>query len=103
MRESIEGKMTGVTTWGFQDMVAVIEDPQIANYTPRTSLGELQEAFRTRWVHGLNTQSPWNFVRNVISQDYSKFLPIPWFIGEYGGLGQDEATIRADLESMQSH
>merc|ERR1712051_71759 len=83
--------------------VAVVEDPQIAQYTPRASLGELREAFKTRWVHGLNTQSPWNFVRNIISQDYSQFLPIPWFIGEYGGMGQDEDVIRADLESMQSH
>merc|ERR1712051_993289 len=83
--------------------VAVVEDPQIAQYTPRASLGELREAFETRWVHGLNTQSPWNFVRNMISQDYSQFLPIPWFIGEYGGMGQDEDVIRADLESMQSH
>merc|ERR1711920_483224 len=85
------------------DMVAVIDDPQVANYTPRASLGDLQEAFRTRWIHGLNTQSPWNFVRDIISKDYSKFEPIPWFIGEYGGNGQDEDVIRSDLESMQTH
>merc|ERR1712051_109061 len=82
--------------------VAVVEDPQIAQYTPRASLGELREAFETRWVHGLNTQSPWNFVRNMISQDYSQFLPIPWFIGEFGGNGQDEDVIQADMESMQA-
>merc|ERR1740123_758690 len=59
---------------------------------------------KTRWwVHGLNTQSPWNFVRDLISQDYSRFHPIPWFIGEYGGNGQDEDVIRRDLESMQAH
>merc|ERR1712079_516170 len=103
MRESIDGKVRGPGSYGFQDMVAVIEDPQIANYTPRTALGELQEAFRSRWVHGLNTQSPWNFVRDVISQDYSRFLPLPWFIGEYGGNGQDEDVIRSDLQSMQEH
>jgi len=51
----------------------------------------------------LNTQSPWNFVRDLISQDYSRFHPIPWFIGEYGGNGQDEDGIREDLESMQEH
>merc|ERR1719330_276263 len=102
MRVSVDGKVRGPGNYGFQDMVAVIEDPQIAHYTPRTPLEELQEAFRTRWVHGLNTQSPWNFVRDVISQDYSRFLPIPWFIGEYSGNGQDEDVIRADLESMQA-
>merc|ERR1712045_401662 len=26
-----------------------------------------------------------------------------WFIGEYGASGQDEASIQADLESMQAH
>merc|ERR1711879_961923 len=85
------------------DMVAVIQNPQIAKYTPRTPLGDLQEAFRTRWVHGLNTKSPWNFVRDIISKDYHQFRPIPWFIGEYGASGQDEDSIRADLESMQAH
>merc|ERR1712241_164873 len=102
-RESIDGEQRGPGNYGFQDMIAVVEDPQIAHYTPRASLEELQQAFRKRWVHGLNTQSPWNFVRDVISQDYSRFLPIPWFIGEYGGNGQDEDVIRADLESMQTH
>lgn len=102
MRESIDGKMTGPGSYGFQDMVAVVEDPQLTNYTPRAPLKILQEAFRSRWIHGLNTQSPWSFVRDVISQNYDQFLPIPWFIGEYGGNGQDEDLIRADLQSMQS-
>jgi len=102
MRTSIDGKVTGPGSYGFQDMVAVIADPQIAHYTPRASLGELQTAFRTRWIHGLNTQAPWNFVRDLISKDYSQFLPTPWFIGEYGGNGQGEDVIRADLQSMQA-
>jgi len=101
MRESIDGKVTGPGSYGFQDMVAAVENPKIAHYNPRASLGELQTAFMTRWIHGLNTQSPWNFVRDVISQDYDQFLPIPWFIGEYGGNGQEEDVIRADLQSMQ--
>merc|ERR1712038_1735923 len=53
-------------------------------------------------MHGLNTKSPWNFVRDIISKDYHQFRPIPWFIGEYGASGQDEDSIRADLESMQA-
>merc|ERR1719330_1196557 len=103
MRVSVDGKVRGPGNYGFQDMVAVIEDPQVAHYTPRASLAELREAFRSRWVHGLNTQSPWNFVRDLISQDYSRFHPTPWFIGEYGGNGQDEDVIRADLQSMQAY
>merc|ERR1711994_520129 len=102
-RESIDGEQRGPGNYGFQDMVAVFQNPQIAKYTPRTPLGDLQEAFRTRWVHGLNTKSPWNFVRDIISKDYHRFQPIPWFIGEYGASGQDENSIRADLESMQAH
>merc|ERR1712127_481088 len=101
MRESIDGKVRGPGTYGFQDMVAAIQDPQIAQYSPRASHVELQEAFRTRWVHSLNTQAPWGFIKQVV--DYKQFLPIPWFIGEYGANGQDEATIQADLESMQKH
>merc|ERR1712045_177562 len=103
MRKSIDGQVTGPGTFGFQDMVAVIEDPQIAYYAPRTPLAELQEAFKTRWVHGLNTQAPWSFVKAVVSSAYSRFLPVPWFIGEYGGNGQDEEVIRSDLQSMQTH
>jgi len=60
-RESIDGKMRGPGIYGFQDMVAGIQDPQIAKYSPRAELADLQEAFKTRWVHGLNTKSPWSF------------------------------------------
>jgi len=84
-------------------MVAVMQNPQIAHYTPRASLEDLQEAFQKRWMHGLNTKSPWSFVRDVIEKDYRQFLPIPWFIGEYGASGRDEAMIQADLESMLAH
>merc|ERR1739844_707106 len=101
MRESIDGKVIGPGTFGFQDMVAVIEDPQIAHYTPRTSLAELQEAFETRWVHGMNTNAPWTFIKAVVSSAYKRFLPKPWFIGEYGGGWLDEWEIRSDLQSMQ--
>merc|ERR1739844_673318 len=84
-------------------MVAVVKDPQLTNYTPRAPLNVLQEAFRSRWIHGVNTQSPWNFVRDVISQNYDQFLPVPWFIGEYGGNGQDEDMIRSDFQSIQAY
>jgi len=103
MRKSIDGKVEGPGIYGFQDMVAVLDDPKVAHYTPRSSLEELQEAFKTRWVHGLNTQSPWNFVRDLVSKEYSKFAPIPWFIGEYGGSGQDEDMIQGNLLSMQNY
>jgi len=61
----------------------------------------MEEAFKTRWVHGLNTQAPWSFVDEMVSKEYSRFAPVPWFIGEYGANGQDKATIQGDLAAMQ--
>mmetsp|Transcript_139140 Transcript_139140/g.352799 ORF Transcript_139140/g.352799 Transcript_139140/m.352799 type:complete len:696 (-) Transcript_139140:370-2457(-) len=101
MRDSIDGKVNGPGVFGFQDIVAGIADPALANYVPRSSQAELEAAFQSRWIHGLNTQSPWSFVDEMISKVYDQFSPIPWFIGEYGGNGQDKATIQADLMSMQ--
>jgi len=101
MMPSIDGKEGGPGLFGFQDTVAGIADPTIANYTPRSSHADLQQAFRTRWIHGVNTQAPWSFVKSVIAGNYAKFSPTPWFIGEYGANGQTLATIQADLEDMQ--
>lgn len=99
-RTSIDGKLTGPGTFGFQDMVAGIADPLIANYTPRSEMSALQEAFSTRWIHGLNTQAPWAFVKEMVSNSYKEFLPMPWFIGEYGANGQTKEVIQQDLEAM---
>jgi len=101
VKKSIDGKVEGPGVFGFQDVVAVVADPSLAGYQPRSSREQLQEAFRTRWVHGLNTQAQWGFVNEVISRDYARFEPTPWFIGEYGANGQPKSVIRADLEGMQ--
>jgi len=95
------GKVDLPGVFGFQDTVAVIANPSIAKYTPRSSLADLQHAFKTRWVHGVNTQSPWLFVKEKIADNYARFSPVPWFIGEYGANGQFAATIQGDLEDMQ--
>jgi len=101
LRTSIDGKVTGPGVFGFQDVIAGVSDPSIAGYQPRASVQELTEAFRTRWVHGLNTQSPWGFVQDMVAREYDRFAPIPWFIGEYGGNGMPKAVIQADLEGMR--
>jgi len=101
MMSSIDGKEDGPGLFGFQDTVAVIANPAIAKYTPRSSRADLEHAFKTRWVHGVNTQSPWIFVKEKIADNYARFSPIPWFIGEYGANGQFAATIQGDLEDMQ--
>jgi len=101
LRTSIDGKVSGPGIYGFQNIVAGIQDPSLAGYHPRSSAEELAEAFRTRWVHCVNTNSPWDFVRENIGSAYDQFLPTPWFIGEYGASQQPEAIIRNDLMDMQ--
>jgi len=100
MMTSIDGSVTGPGVFGFQDMVAGVADPQIAYYTPRSTHEALEQAFRTRWTHGLNTQAPWSFVNAMVSKEYARFSPAPWFIGEYGANGQPADVIQADLEAM---
>lgn len=100
MRTSIDGLVEGPGTFGFQDMVAAVANPSIANYTPRMNLTLIQESFQKRWIHGLNTQAPWTFVHEFVSQHYKQFEPIPWFIGEYGANGQSDDIIKSDLSSM---
>jgi len=99
-RTSIDGTLTGPGIFGFQDMVAGIANPQIAGYSPRTSLAQLERAFSTRWVHGINTASPWTFVERMVSEHYSQFRPIPWFLGEYRANLETSVVIRSDLEAM---
>jgi len=103
LKRSIDGAVEGPGVFGFQDMVAAIRNPGIAHYTPRTPLWEMQQAFATRWVHGLNTQSPWLFVNEMVSKEYHRFAPLPWFIGEYGGNGQSMEVITTDLRGMDGH
>jgi len=100
MHDALDGKFTGVTEWGFQDTATGVSNPAAVGYSPRCSRAELVHAFRTRWVHGLNTQAPWDFVEAMIGGEESKFAPIPWFVGEYGANGQMAATIQRDLENI---
>jgi len=101
MMPSIDGKENAPGMFGFQDMVAVIADNSLAHYNPRSSQAELEHAFRTRWMHGLNTQAPWSFVKAVVANNYGKYAPVPWFIGEYGANGQSYDTIKNDLVDME--
>eukprot|EP00490_Sorites_sp_Unknown_P022574 CAMPEP_0114677806 /NCGR_PEP_ID=MMETSP0191-20121206/50974_1 /TAXON_ID=126664 /ORGANISM="Sorites sp." /LENGTH=365 /DNA_ID=CAMNT_0001950913 /DNA_START=32 /DNA_END=1129 /DNA_ORIENTATION=+ len=104
MRTSIDGKVQGPGTFGFQDVIAVVEDPSLVNYTCRTPHDKLKKAFYARWVHGLNTQAPWTFVRDFVTRHYELydgFGGFSWFIGEYGANGQTKELIVSDLESME--
>lgn len=101
VHDALDGKFTFATQWGFQDTATGVSNPAAVGYNPRCSRVELEHAFRTRWVHGLNTQAPWDFVDAVIGGEEAKFAPIPWFIGEYGANGQLAATIQRDLENIE--
>lgn len=104
MRTSIDGKVQGPGTFGFQDMIAVVEDPSLVEYVCRTPQEKLKKAFYARWLHGLNTQAPWTFVRDFVTnhyQLYDGFGGFPWFIGEYGANGQTRELIVSDLQSME--
>lgn len=101
MATSIDGTVTGPGIFGFQDIVAGIKDPNLAEYKPRSSPAQLRDAFDQRWVHGFNTQAPWSFVKSMVSEKYKQFGSTPWFIGEYGANGQTNHTIQEDLENME--
>lgn len=102
IRTSIDGRVTGAGLFGFQDMVAVTANPALARYTPRGNASQLLEAFAGRWVNGLNTQSPWTYVRDLINASYQQFVPVPWFIGEYGANGLTQEVIKSDLHDIEA-
>eukprot|EP00931_Biecheleriopsis_adriatica_P004904 TRINITY_DN106498_c0_g1_i1.p1 TRINITY_DN106498_c0_g1~~TRINITY_DN106498_c0_g1_i1.p1 ORF type:complete len:479 (-),score=106.85 TRINITY_DN106498_c0_g1_i1:9-1445(-) len=99
--DSIDGKCLQCPGYfGFHDMLAVIADPSIANYKPRSLLKDMQAAFHGRWVNSLNVQAPFKYVHDLISKNYAPFGNMPWFIGEYGALDQPRSVIEGDLKSM---
>lgn len=101
MHDTLDGNFGGVTHWGFRDTHTGMSNPAVAGYKPRCSRAELMHAFETRWVHGMNTQAPWDFVNAMVSrEEEATFAPIPWFVGEYGANGQPAATIQRDLENI---
>jgi len=101
MLTSIDGKLTGPGVFGFQDMVAGIADPSIADYKPRMGKEALQEAFRTRWVNALNAAAPYSYIQQQVDKVYKRFEPTPWFIGEHGMEWQTQAAITDDM--VNSH
>ncbi|CAK9100160.1 unnamed protein product [Durusdinium trenchii] len=99
--DSIDGKCKNCPGYfGFQDMLAVIENASIAKYIPRTPVKEIADAFNKRWVNALNVQAPWTFVKETITKNYGPFGNRPWFIGEFGDLGQTQDVLKNDIQAM---
>merc|ERR1719203_243899 len=58
----------------------------------------MEEAFKTRWAHGINVQTPG--ILGYMEEHYKLFEPTPWFIGEYGANGLSEDAIETELREM---
>merc|ERR1740121_229800 len=97
--ESLDGKVKGFAIWAMQDVASCVADPSLAQYKPKTSQALLEEAYKTRWAHSINVQTPG--ILGYMKHHYHQFEPIPWFIGEYGANGMSSAAIKAELECME--
>jgi len=96
--QSLDGKVSGFAIWAFQDVAFSIYNPAKLQYSPRTPQAVMEEAFRTRWAHSINVQTPG--ILGYMAQHYYQFEPIPWFIGEYGANGLPRETIMSELATM---
>jgi len=103
VKNSIDGKVVdGIGIYGFQDMVAGVADPSIANYELRSSKKEFQQAFKDRWVHSVNSAANWAYVKEKLGDEYEKykFPPHKWFIAEFKAQGMPNSQLTQDLKSM---
>jgi len=93
---SLDGKVTGLAVWAWQDTATCIEDPSMVHYKPRSSQADMVAAFRTRWVHGINVQTPG--ITKYMQEHYKR--KEPWFIGEYGANNVASKAITDELRDM---
>jgi hypothetical protein len=97
---SLDKTVEGFAVWAFQDIQAGVKDPSLAEYKPRTPQVEMEEAFKMRWVHGINVQTPG--ILGYMKEHYTGFGTTPWYIGEYGANGLSKDAIEAELREMDS-
>merc|ERR1712187_856289 len=100
-RQAINGTQGSfVHHWGWKDLLSVVEDPSIVNYTTRTPQADLAKAFRARWMNCVNQAGPL-YVQQALAEGYTEtFGSMPFFIGEYGALWQTASKIEEDLRAM---
>merc|ERR1712113_307322 len=82
----------------FQDVASCVADPSLAHYVPRTKQALLEDAYRTRWAHSINVQTPG--ILGYMKEHYYGFEPTPWFIGEYGANYMSKRAIQRELAGM---
>jgi hypothetical protein len=101
IRNSLDNTVTGPGIFGFQDVMAGIKQPSLANYTFITSQSDVQSAYTARWTNSFNTASPWSFIQGQVASKYDQFLPTPWMIAEFQA-GTAGHSISDDLTAMDA-
>jgi hypothetical protein len=102
-RDSIDGVVKGGTGYfGFRDVMVGAKDPNgTVGYMPVVGNKTLLAAFKNRWVHATNTESPYKMVKDTISAGvYNQFLPNPWFISSWSTNKRSEAEITSNLQAI---
>lgn len=96
---SIDGKETGYGYYGFQDMIAGVADPSIADYTLKgVTLDELQAAYKSRWTNSMDSYSDWDYIRGKLDPKYDSAFPnAPWFLSSFDGNKQSFDSMVQDL------
>ena len=91
---SIDGKIIHQPYYGFQDMIAGVEDPSIAGYTLKgVTQAELMDNYRSRWTNSLNSPSTWHVINLTVGTEYNQYFGgVPWFLSSFEGndLSQDD-------------
>merc|ERR1711920_873289 len=96
--KSLDGTVEGFAIWAMQDIAFGCAHPDRLNYKPRPSQAALMEAYKTRWAHAVNVQTPG--ILGYMKKHYYQFEPRPWFIGEYGAGGLPKEAIETELSTM---
>jgi len=101
VRDSIDQQFTDSYVYGFQDTVAGVEDPSLAQYGPRDWYS-LQSAFKSRWIHSVNVPSSWTFAKEKIADQYGPFESHNWFIAQFTPTSDGLQNLAQDLKDIEA-
>jgi hypothetical protein len=101
---SMDGTVAGEGVSSFRDMESSVKDPKLVEYDKElvTKKSVLQKAFTDRWVHAVDTQSPWTYLVDKIVGPYKQFGPRPWFIANFDYQVPEGKHLADDLATMDS-
>lgn len=90
--------------YGFQDMLAGVDKPDLANYTPKGgSIAHtmMKDAFAKRWTNSLSAGAKWDYIQQKIAPHYDAYAPTPWFLAEWTAT-DPSASISDDLDAIDA-